>query len=1720
MRKWLLFAAFLALGIAVLLWVTRSERQKAPRRSEPGGKIEDPGRFTPLEGSGQQGQTGLHLDGALSITKRAGAGDTRHVEYTLESSDVDFLEGDSYDLHDVVLLLFDPATDKQRAKLVSPLARLRLQNVDGKVGIADNEPVRFNNAELRIEQGAPIVPLTLKMPLLEWTPATGELRSADRVSLEGRGLTAEGSGLEASLQRSELRLSRDGSVDLVLDNGAHANLRATGGGPFELRRVPASAPGAEDHVEVQVSEGARLELSGLPGTEPLVIKSQRLVLSGVERKEGTGGFRLTEADATGAVDAASRGDTFKSEHAHWTFDAEGRLEHAELDGAVDLGSSVGQFTAHSAEFRFAPDGRVLETVLTGTPDGVIELGARLPKPARELAGGRAHLSGEGPLTLDLRTGTSVKFAGPARLEIPEQEFTLDAKTLLTGNLDSSQQTGSFLAEGDARAAWHGSEVRAPRLDVRYALGTGRGDVVGAVTTGHTTATLVIPNGEPIEVVAENGLEARSIAGALTIPLARGVDLVRKGKEAFHASAQAVRDFNPAAQTFSAEGDVRFDGRGGRGHAERIVALGPDAHDFFGTARAPAHWEVLEPVSERVFATAEAVEIHVLPAKIDASGSVTSQVEAREAHYRLDCETLHLERLPEPGKPPEEWRAFHAEASGTVRARSESQLRNLALECDTLTLEGQFASAPGAAGPAPELKQGALEAHGNVSVDWVEAGELHGEGDSFQLDSAGKGRLWAREGGRVRARGRLPGREQPYQLDADWIEGDQQHLDAEHAALAQSEVQGGQPSAQDEMLLELSTEHLHADQHTLHLEGQAHAVGRSASGQVWTIDADDVLLKGDIKQHGKAARDLASAVANGSVRVQLGERFELRGDRLEGAQGRLRVEGHPAMLAVDDTIWESAWIEYDPLNMLLATARGTIRARDQRDPEAWSVEYESLKPFDYEDTSVLVLHNPTIRQQRKELSATWALFWVDREEWRSNTQGTMRRRLGEASLHVNAPETAPDSRPTRDVGKRILQLRNDPLARILSEIYFEGEVELVEKDANDPKKSQRRGRADAFYLDLRQGLGWLQNADLVLEMPFHGRGIPQSIRAKASWMRVGADCTLLADNAVLTTCEYDDPHYMIETGHLRVTCDADFKKIKHIEARKNALRFGKGGFTIPLPTIDTPTDDRGNPLFINNLFAGSSAQFGTAVRASFNLALGSLGFGLGKIFGGILRVPTTDLQGHWKFDVGILGTRGLLLGAGVEIAIQNRLRVNAEYSFIPDSNEDRGLVRVPESDRDVLRQWFRLRARRYFGPTEWLDVAFTWQSDPGMQSEFFEREYLSYEQKDIFLHWRKAEGSTYWSASVKPQIEDRTEVLEMPKTGWYLGRHPVFHLGELEVLYSAQATAGYYLRRNGDPRYYAPFPDGGLPPDPPFFPTPVVPGAERDIARVDTEHRLESPFALGFAGVRVAPFVSGRATAWSASTDGYENASRVVGSAGVDASTTLWKRYPGGTLSTMTPSVSVHGDVVDQENGAEPLEIDSVEDNQTGTFVDFELRSRWWHPRSKERLDLDLGASYGWNIDGAEPGWRPASVLAEFLTFVGNVPVGLTHDGRYAIENPETVYSRSFLGFRPATHLGIELGYHYGRDADDERLYEAASVNMRYTATSKWEMELAQTFELDQNDRLDHEFTLRRLGHDFVMEIGVGYQAGAGTSFGIRVTPNLSYRRSGLGLIDRWLGQEE
>jgi hypothetical protein len=766
------------------------------------------------------------------------------------------------------------------------------------------------------------------------------------------------------------------------------------------------------------------------------------------------------------------------------------------------------------------------------------------------------------------------------------------------------------------------------------------------------------------------------------------------------------------------------------------------------------------------------------------------------------------------------------------------------------------------------------------------------------------------------------------------------------------------------------------------------------------------------------------------------------------------------------------------------------------------------------------------------------LWVDREEWRRSGRKVVTETATTPDLRVKVPEEGaaqtPPVPPKRKphtpggrlgkMGAAMQKLRADPISRILSEAYIQGNVEMTE--AGD-----RRALASAIYLDVLEGHGWVRDADFLDEVGVRGRD--QQLRIRAEWLRVSSDFSLRADKATLSFCSYDEPHYVVETGDLRLKPNAGGKIPWDISATRNALRF-ENGWAIPLPPVVYTEDEEGNPI-VENLNLGQSAKFGASIGATFNVGLGKFGNGLGKAFGHLLALPKNSVKGHWSFHADFLGSRGFLFGTGLELRSTDRFRLEAEFSAIPDGNEDKGLIRVDQDERSTLRDWFRARGRYKVSNREWYDIASSIQSDPGVQSEFFESQYYRYEQKDNFLHWRKADDAWLYSASAKVLLEDRTDIEELPKAGVFRGRAPVGSLGDLEILYTGSLDAGYFKRHEGDTSFLEPsdpVPPPGVGQRPPPGYGQYADGfGEREVARVDTEQRFETPFALGFAGLRATPWVSGRATFWDQGQDPDTSPSRVSAIAGFDLSTTFWRRYERDVFHSIVPFVSVHGDLVTEESDGEPVRFDTTEDSVEGRFVDVGLRSRVWNPVSKARFDVEARATYAADLpDGRPDGIQPIGVLGEMLTWMGEMPVGISHDGRYDVEDGITRYSRSFLGFRPHPKWDLEFGYHRGFGDEvvlvDPNVpgtippidYEAVSAGTRYRATDKWEVELAETISLHDDRGLDNVFLLRRIGHDFVTQVEVGYIAGEGSRFSINLTPILTWKPGGIGLLDRWLGR--
>jgi hypothetical protein len=168
------------------------------------------------------------------------------------------------------------------------------------------------------------------------------------------------------------------------------------------------------------------------------------------------------------------------------------------------------------------------------------------------------------------------------------------------------------------------------------------------------------------------------------------------------------------------------------------------------------------------------------------------------------------------------------------------------------------------------------------------------------------------------------------------------------------------------------------------------------------------------------------------------------------------------------------------------------------------------------------------------------------------------------------------------------------------------------------------------------------------------------------------------------------------------------------------------------------------------------------------------------------------------------------------------------------------VRVPKDERDSLRAWLRTEGRRWIGAGEWIDFRLTTQTDAGVQAEFFEGDFLRWEERETYVHWRRARGLDYTRATAEVQLDDhRTEVLELPSAGYTRGRAGVVRWWGRELVYSSNTTAAYLMRLEGDPRYEPPYLDGA---------------GEVEALHADTSHRWELPLPLGVLDARLLPFV--------------------------------------------------------------------------------------------------------------------------------------------------------------------------------------------------------------------------------------------------------------------------
>jgi len=1132
-------------------------------------------------------------------------------------------------------------------------------------------------------------------------------------------------------------------------------------------------------------------------------------------------------------------------------------------------------------------------------------------------------------------------------------------------------------------------------------------------------------------------------------------------------------------------------------------------------------------------------------------------------FRMDAMTLVRGVARDPDARARDAEApFRLTGEVVEEFRLEGDGRLFEIDCAEIEVDGEFGAArmpddgagegeDGEAGerPRPDLTGSTLVARGDVDVVFRAAADqpqLTADGDVLTIVDGERGTLAAAPGQRIRAAGTLPDSDVPYELFASRLDFTEASLDGELVEIVFARSVRSGAGGSGITIKEAKAPRMSANETIIRLEGTPEQPvwvrsidPRSreviVTTELVTIDptqledASDDPPRRSLRPFEPVPQDPVpqdddqdpSPVQFGSgARIQRDDGLLIEIDPPRKSEQGLTVADVTAVMPGGQIDFDLRALTFDQRmffgpapdeDYLIEAERGVVRGYDAVRDAPWSFEFASIdmEPLDDEILVTIVAPRITVGQDRAR--ADYIAFWIDRARWRA----TIANVFGGAPMPESFPGDDEDD-PARQrpsfLSELLFEVKSERYGRYIRALFMEGGVEIARAD-------ERAAKGTRLYLGLDDGVAWLEDAELVYPLQTRGEEVPLRVRTE----RLETDETgrLIADGATLTTCDHDVPHFVVRTNQFRLEPRED--KRWRFNATGNRLQF-QGGWQLPLPGIGNVVLDEefgvegfeneaGEVTPLSDIGIARTARFGTVLGAAFRFDTGAVGRWIGERVG----MDTSKISGKWDTEAQYLASRGPLVGLGLSLREREPgddpdedFRLDAFVTGIPDDGPDRGTVRVPESERDTGRFWGWIRSRYPIVRGEWLDVAVASQTDAGVQPEFYEGDFLRFEQRDTFVRWRKSFGADYLTSGLQKRIDDfRSQKEELPSFLAYRGEREIGALGGAPLLWGGTFETGYFTRREGE-AFRDIFSD-------------LPGGAARGVgdfetARADLVQRVSVPFETGTAGLRLTPFVEGTGTAWSNDVADEGDPARAALETGVELSTTLHKVTRDGYLHALAPRLSASTLAVYEEAGGAPVPLAQVERRAYGDRLEAGLRAIWLRPRTFENLDFDLRATRIQNREDGLGDTTRFGALAQWITRYGDGEgqVGLSHDARYDAESGDTVYSRSALAWKPNDEFLAEVRYGQAL-AFDERseLFETGAFLARTRLDPKWEVEGRYVWDIQNDEHLLTEFTLRRFAHDFVFDLTFQDRAGeGGTNVSVSLLPLLGWTRDRLGLLDQ------
>ncbi len=1056
----------------------------------------------------------------------------------------------------------------------------------------------------------------------------------------------------------------------------------------------------------------------------------------------------------------------------------------------------------------------------------------------------------------------------------------------------------------------------------------------------------------------------------------------------------------------------------------------------------------------------------------------------------------------------------------------------------------------------DLTDSSLVARGSVRLRLVggpDKAEMQGKGETFSLYDGERGRLVAPIGKRVLVTGVLPGELLPYTMEASVVDFTRTSIEASAVYLklqtaVRVSTMGGVA------LRELRAERMTASEDLIYLKGtQARPVicliedGVGGLNKVETVELslDPATLKRDNEDSkgdngdGEEAPEQSPRTlgpfepvprwqddegdedqeprtpmqfAETTVSLSNGGILQFKAGEPDGT--KLRLIEPRITLPEMGIAFRSEWISVDPRivfgvgeDFLFDSSRGVLEGGEGA--TAWTVEFAGIETTPVDDEALMTVVSPIITVGGDEARADFLAVWIDKAAWQKKGKGILRSAAVEdGSEPIQGPVI--ERRPNF-LAELLFEMQSEDYGKYVRALFMEGGVEIARAD-------KRAARGSRLYINLHKASAWLEDAELVYPLMTRGEEVP--LRVRTERLATDEEGRLVAEGATLTTCDHDVPHFVVRTGEFSLEPRDDGRW--RFGAKGNVLRF-QGGFQIPLPSIGNLVLDEefgvegfeneaGEVTPLRDIGIARTARFGTVLGAAFRFDVGDFGEWIGERLG----MNTDKLKGKWDTEAQYLGSRGPLVGLGLFLRerepgddLDEDFRLDAFIGGIPDGGEDRGTVRVAESERDEVRLFGYARSRYPIVRGEWLDVAFASQTDAGVQPEFYEGDFMRFEQRDTFARWRKSFGADYLAAGAQKRVDDfRSQKEELPSFLAYRGERRVGRFTSAPVLWGGSFEAGYFTRRQGEL-------GNDIFSDLPLGADPSI--GNNETARADLRQRISIPLTTQLAGIKVAPFVDARATAWTNALADGEDPARAAVKTGMEVSTTLHKVTGDGYLHALAPRISASVDTIYDETGGAPIPLDQTEGPTDGTTLEAGLRAIWLRPNTFENFDLDVRGILRTDRENGLPDTTEIGTLAEYITRYGSGrgQIGFRLDARFDLEASETTYSRSAIAWKPNDVFLVEARYGQARDVFGDELFETGSILSRWRVDDKWEIETRYVHDLQTDQQLFAEGILRRFSHDFVFDISFLDRAGEGSStISFSLLPLLGWTRDRLGMLDR------